>query len=212
MSKLLILGAGGHGKVVADAAMASGKWDSIAFLDNNQEIHEVMGFSVVGDFESYKLQLEEYSAVFIAIGNNKIRMYWLNKLEQEGYNIATIIHPFSVISRFSCIGKGSVILAGVVVNANSSISRGCIINTSSTIDHDCRLGEGVHISPGVSISGTVTVKDYTWIGVGSKVINNISIGENVIAAAGSIIIKDIPDNVMVAGIPSTIKKYFGDER
>ncbi|MNI74237.1 putative acetyltransferase EpsM [compost metagenome] len=166
----------------------------------------------MGDFSSYKLQLKEYSAVFIAIGNNKIRMYWLDKLEQEGYNIATIIHPFSMISSFSTIGKGSVILAGVVVNANSSISRGCIINTSSTIDHDCRLGEGVHVSPGVSISGTVTVDEYTWIGVGSKIINNISIGKNVITAAGSVIIRDIPDNVMVAGIPSTIKKYFGDEQ
>lgn len=212
MPKLLILGAGGHGKVVADAAWSSGKWKHIAFLDNNPKIHKVIGFSVVGDFQSYQSKLQDYSEVFVAIGNNKTRMYWLNKLDQEGYNIATVIHPFSMISRFSSIGKGSVVLAGVVVNADSSINTGCIINTSSTIDHDCILGEGVHVSPGVNISGAVIVKDRTWLGVGTKVSNNINIGKNVIAAAGTVIVKDVPDNVMIAGVPSTIKKYFGDEK
>ncbi|WP_342480564.1 acetyltransferase [Paenibacillus sp. FSL L8-0340] len=212
MSKLLILGAGGHGKVVADAAMASGKWSDIAFLDNNNDLNEVLGFPVLGRFESYQYHLQENWTVFVAIGNNSARMYWLDKLELEGYNIATIIHPYSTISGFSSLGKGSVALAGVVVNANSSIGRGCIVNTSSTVDHDCIISEGVHISPGVNISGTVTVKEDSWLGVGAKVNNNITIGKNVIVAAGAVIIKDVPDNVMVAGIPSTIKKYFGDEQ
>lgn len=212
MSKLLILGAGGHGKVVADTAVASGKWSDIAFLDNNSTLHEVLGFPVIGSFESYQYHLHENWAVFVAIGNNLVRMNWLKKLEMEGYNIATVIHPSSVISGHSTVDKGSVAMARVVINANSTIGKGCIINTSSTIDHDCVIGEGVHISPGANISGTVTVKDNSWLGVGAKVINNIQIGENVVVAAGAVIIKDVPDNVMVAGIPSKIKKYFGDEQ
>ncbi|MEK5491321.1 acetyltransferase [Paenibacillus sp. FSL R7-0297] len=212
MSRLLIFGAGGHGKVVADTAIATGKWSDVAFLDNNINLLNVQGFRVLGDFESYKSHLKEYSAVFVAIGNNKLRMYWLERLEEEGCSVATIIHPYSVISSFSSLGKGSVAQAGVIVNANSSIGKGNILNTSSTIDHDCVLGDGIHISPGVNISGSVIIKDYTWLGVGSKVINNISIGRNVIVAAGAVIIKDIPDNVMVAGVPSKIKKYFGDEQ
>lgn len=211
LAKLLILGAGGHGKVVADAAVASGKWSDIAFLDDNSALSEVLGFPVMGNIDSYKFYLKENWMVFVAIGNNATRLTWLNKLEREGYNIATVVHPSSVISSYSSMGKGSVVLAGAVINANTFIGKGCVINTSSTIDHDCIIGEGVHISPGVNISGTVTVKDYSWLGVGAKVINNIFIGKKVIVAAGAVVIKDVQDNVMVAGIPSTIKKYFGDE-
>ncbi|MEK4286990.1 MULTISPECIES: acetyltransferase [Paenibacillus] len=206
MSKLLILGAGGHGKVVADAALSTGTWDEIAFLDNNKELNDVLGKAVLGGFESYMDHREDYSAAFVAIGNNVTRMIWLERLERAGYEIPSIIHPSSTISRFSQIERGSVIMAGVVVNASTKVGKGCILNTSSSIDHDCILENGVHISPGVNVCGTVHVKSCSWLGVGSKVLNNVTIGFNVIVAAGTIVIKDIPDNVMVAGVPAKIKK------
>lgn len=202
----MILGAGGHGKVVADAAMSSGNWEEIAFLDNDRELTNVLGMPVLGGFESYMEHKENYSAAFVAIGNNITRMIWLDRLERAGFEIPSIIHPSSTISRFSQIERGSVIMAGVVVNASARVGKGCILNTSSSIDHDCTLEHGVHISPGVNLSGTVHVKSCSWLGVGSKVLNNLTIGFNVIVAAGTIVIKDIPDNVMVAGIPAKIKK------
>lgn len=211
MSNLLILGAGGHGKVVAETAIATGKWNTISFLDNNSDLSEVLDLPVLGGFDSYQDHLGIYKSAFVAIGNNKNRLLWLEKLEKAGYQIPSIIHPFSVVSNYSEIGLGSIIMPGVVVNANSIISEGCILNTSSTVDHDCMLENGVHVSPGVNVSGTVHIKKCTWLGVGSKVSNNISIGSNVIVAAGSTVIHDIPDNVMVAGVPAKIKKHFGDE-
>jgi FlaA1/EpsC-like NDP-sugar epimerase len=107
LSKLLILGAGGHGKVVADAAMSTGNWEEIAFLDNNKELTNVLGKSVLGEFDSYMDHKEEYSAAFVAIGNNVTRMIWLDRLERAGFEIPSIIHPSSTISGFSRIERSS---------------------------------------------------------------------------------------------------------
>lgn len=211
LGKLLILGAGGHGKVVAETAMLTGLWDEIAFLDNDSTLNRVIGIPVIGTFDTYHNHKETYSNAIVAIGNNHNRLTWLTTLEQAGYKIPVIIHPSSILSGFCEIESGTVVLAGVVVNANARIAKGCILNTSSTIDHDCVIGNGVHISPGTNISGTVTINDFSWLGVGSKIVNNITIGSNVIVAAGAVVINDIPDSVMVAGVPAQTKKCFGDE-
>lgn len=211
MKNLLILGAGGHGKVVAEAAMLTGRWDEIAFLDNDSSLSKVLGIPVIGSFDDYLDYTTVYSNAIVAIGNNLKRMTWLTKLEQAGYNIPVVIHPYSSVSQFCEIESGTVVMAGAVVNASSTIAKGCILNTSSSIDHDCVIGNGVHISPGVNVSGSVTVHDYSWLGVGAKIANNITIGSNTIVAAGTVVIKDVPDSVMVAGVPAQIKKSFGDE-
>ncbi|MEK4047173.1 acetyltransferase [Paenibacillus sp. FSL H8-0048] len=211
LGNLLILGAGGHGKVVAETALRTGLWDEIAFLDNDSTLNKVIGIPVIGGFDTYPNHKETYSSAIVAIGNNHSRLTWLTTLEQAGYKIPVIIHPSSILSKFCEIESGTVVLAGVVVNANARIAKGCILNTSSTIDHDCVIGNGVHISPGTNVSGTVTINDFTWLGVGSKIVNNITIGSYVIVAAGAVVINDIPDSVMVAGVPAQIKKCFGDE-
>ncbi|WP_342421223.1 acetyltransferase [Paenibacillus sp. FSL E2-0178] len=211
MDNLLILGAGGHGKVVAETAMLTGRWNNIAFLDNDNTLNRVLGIPVIGDFDTYLDHKKTYSNAIVAVGNNRNRHVWLTKLEKAGYKIPVIIHPSSIVSKFSGIESGTVVLANAVINANASIAQGCILNTSCTIDHDCVIGKGVHISPGVNVSGTVTINDYSWLGVGAKIVNNITIGSNAIVAAGAVVISDIPDSVMVAGVPAQIKKSFGDE-
>ncbi|MCE3202847.1 acetyltransferase [Paenibacillus sonchi] len=208
MASLLILGAGGHGKVVAEAAMLTRQWDRISFLDNDNTLNNVVGVPVIGVFDSYLEHKKNYSHAFVALGNNKNRLMWLAKLEKVGFEIPIIIHPNSILSKFCQVDYGTVVLAGVVVNANANIGKGCILNTSSTIDHDCLIGKGVHISPGVNVSGTVTINDCTWLGVGAKISNNIIIGSNVVVAAGAVVISDIPDSVMIAGVPAQIKKRW----
>lgn len=203
---LLILGAGGHGKVVADTALITGKWEQIAFLDDREELHEVMGIPVIGKFVDFKLFRKDYHYAFVAIGNNKLRLEWIERLSNAGFKIPSIIHPVSFVSRSCSIGEGTVVMAGAIINANTNIRRGCIINTSSSIDHDCILEDGVHISPGAHIGGTVNIGKYTWVCIGSSVVNNITIGKNVIIAAGAAVTKNVPDNVMVAGVPAVIKK------
>ncbi|MGG0249781.1 acetyltransferase [Peribacillus frigoritolerans] len=209
MENLLILGAGGHGKVVSEIAFLTNHWGNIAFLDDCDDLKEVLGFPVIGKLGDYNSFKKEYQYAFVAIGNNKLRIKWIERLSREGYIMATLIHPFSSISKTSILGAGTVVMAGAVINPNTNIGIGCIINTSSSIDHDCLLEAGVHISPGVNIGGTVTLNKCSWACIGSSVINNITIGSNVIVAAGAVVNKNVPDNVMVAGVPATIKKQFG---
>lgn len=211
MNKLLILGAGGHGKVVAEAALLSDKWSQIAFLDDNCKSNKIIGIPVIGSFADYKRLVTDYNEAFVAIGNNNFRLKWIKRLKSAGFNIPTIIHPKSVVSDYSKIGEGTVVMAEAVVNPCSKIGRGCIINTSCSIDHDCMLEDGVHISPGAHIAGMVEIAKSTWIGIGASIGNNIKIGTNVIVAAGATVVKNIKDNVMVAGTPAIIKKDLGDE-
>lgn len=206
MSKLLILGAGGHGKVVADTALTMKKWNNIAFLDDRKELEKVIDIPIIGKLKDFESLKKDYQYAFVAIGNNELRLEWIERLLKAGFTIPTIIHPFSFVSKTSSIGEGTVIMAGAVINANSNIGRGCIINTSSSIDHDCILEDGVHISPGVHIGGTVNIGKCTWVCIGSSIINNITIGKNVIIAAGASVIKNVSDNVMVAGVPAIFKK------
>ncbi len=206
MSKLLILGAGGHGKVVAEIASLMKQWDEIAFLDDKEELKEVNGYKIIDKLKNYKLYKEEYKNAFVAIGNNKLRINLINNLLMEGFNVPILVHPTAIISKNVKIDKGTVIMAGAVINTNSVIGKGCIINTSSSIDHDCILKDGVHISPGVHVGGTVNIGKCTWVCIGSSIANNITIGKNVVVAAGAAVIKDVPDNVIVAGVPAIFKK------
>jgi sugar O-acyltransferase (sialic acid O-acetyltransferase NeuD family) len=206
MSKLLILGAGGHGKVVLDVAKITGKWDLISFLDDRDGLKEVMEIPVIGKLEDYKSFREDYNYAFVAIGNNELRLEWLEKLSKEGFIIPKIIHPFSSLSKNVEVGMGTIIMPGVVLNTCAKVGNGCILNTNCSIDHDCILGDAVHLSPGVSIGGTVIVKSKVWLGIGSSISNNIVIGNNSIVAAGAVVIKDVPDNVIVAGIPAKVIK------
>jgi len=209
MSSLLILGAGGHGKVVLEIAKLSQQWDNIAFLDDQVGLKTVLGARVLGKFKDFPFMKDKYKHAFVALGNNSLRMKWINILSDHGFVIPTLIHPFTSISPSSTIKEGTVVMAGCVINASTNIGKGCIINTSSTIDHDCEIQDGVHISPGVHIAGSVSVKKYTWVGIGATIINNITIGSNVVVGAGSVVNRNIPDNVMVAGVPAVIKKQLG---
>ncbi|MGI6587882.1 MAG: acetyltransferase [Peptococcia bacterium] len=208
MAKLLILGAGGHGKVVADIALMMNKWEHIAFLDDKEGLQEIGNIPIIGRLEDYALFKEEFQYAFIAIGKNRLRLKWFEHLSQEGFIIPTIIHPFSSISKFSKIGAGTVVMGGVVINAGTSIGNACIINTSSSIDHDCVLADAVHISPGVNVGGTVNIGQCTWVCIGSRIVNNVDIGCNAVVAAGTAVINAVPNNVLVAGVPAIIKKRF----
>ncbi|MFQ6581341.1 acetyltransferase [Priestia megaterium] len=206
MAKLLILGAGGHGKVVSEIAQLMKQWEEIAFLDDREDISEVLGIPIVGKLADLSALKSEYEYAFVAIGSNTARFKWTEKLSHHGFKIPILIHPSSTVSTKSLIEEGTVIMAGAVINPDARIGRSCIINTASTIDHDCTLQDGVHASPGTHIGGTVNIGERTWIGIGATIINNIAIGSNCVIAAGAVVTKDIPSNVLVAGVPAVIKE------
>jgi sugar O-acyltransferase (sialic acid O-acetyltransferase NeuD family) len=208
MPGLLIVGAGGHGKVVAEAAELMEKWDRISFLDDREELKEVLGFPVIGKTDALISFKGEFRHVFIAIGHNRTRVAWLNKAAQAGFRIPVIIHPSSAVSKYSTVGEGTAVMAGSVINVHAVLGKGCIVNTCASIDHDCVLGDGVHVSPGAHVSGNVTIGEDSWVCAGSSIKNGITIGRHVIVAAGAAVIRDVPDQVMVAGVPAESKKHI----
>lgn len=197
---VIIIGAGGHAKVIADIIEKSGD-NLIGFLDDNKDIQNKVIYKdkkVIGtikDTEKYK-----NLCFIIGIGNNKIRKQIAEKYNLNWY---TAIHPNSTIGNCVTIDEGSVIMAGVIINPYTTIGKHCIINTKSSIDHDNKIEAYIHISPGSTLCGTVTIKELTWICTGSTIINNITIEKNNIIGAGSIVIKDIKEtNKTYIGVPA----------
>lgn len=200
MKKLVIIGASGHGTVVADIAIALNRWRSIAFLDDDDSIKAHLGLEVIGKTAD-ALKFRDEADFIVAIGNNATREMILEQLVDEGVNIITLIHPSAVIENNVEIGMGTVVMAGVVINSSTRVGKGCIVNTSSSIDHDNIIEEFVHISPGVRTAGNVTIGKGTWLGIGSVVSNNIKICSGCKFGAGSVVIKDITESGTYVGVP-----------
>jgi len=199
--RLLIIGAGGHGKVVADIAMKMNIWDKIAFLDDDESIKTCMAIDVIGKSED-ALKYKDDSDLFVAIGNNFTREKIQENLQTIGASIATLIHPSAILGTDVMINKGTAIMAGVVINCSSRIGKGCIINTAASLDHDCVIEDYAHLSPGVRLSGTVNIGKSTWLGIGSIVGNNIGIAFDCIIGAGAVVIKDITESGTYVGVPA----------
>lgn len=206
MSRLLIVGAGGHGAVAAEAAVESGSWKVIEFLDDHLAGSKVLGFSVIGGVGDLDLHLDSSTEVLIAIGDNAQRLDLLERAAESGVPLASVIHPGAHISRSACLGAGCVAFAGVVVNARAQIGAGTILNSSATVDHDCVIGDGAHVSPGANLAGDVKVGDRSWIGIGAAVREGISIGRESIVGAGAAVLADVPDGVTVGGVPARVLK------
>lgn len=200
-SKLLIIGASGHGKVIADIALKMNRWQSIAFLDDNDDVKVSMGIEVIGK-SSDAFRYVNNCDIFVAIGNNAIREMIQERLENEGANIPVLIHPWAIIGEQVKLGVGSVVMAGAVVNCCTQIGKGSIINTGATIDHDNLIEDYVHISPGVHVAGTVRIGKGTWLGIGSVVSNNVNITSGCKIGAGAVVVKDILETGTYIGIPA----------
>jgi sugar O-acyltransferase (sialic acid O-acetyltransferase NeuD family) len=205
-NKLLIIGASGHGKVVADIAMKMNKWQSIAFLDNNKSIKSSMGLEVIGTSDDFFTHIDEYE-IFVGIGKNATRKKIFEMLETFGARIPVLIHPNAVIGSHVNIGIGTAVMAGAIVNCCTKIGKGCIINTGSTIDHDNDIEDFVHISPGAHLAGTVKVGKGSWLGIGSVVSNNINITNRCKVGAGAVVVNNITQSGVYVGTPAKRLHY-----
>ena len=202
-SNLLILGAGGHGRVVADAAESSEAWNKIAFIDEKYPDLGASGrWPVIGKTADLSELLTEWPDAVVAIGANTLRLELLKLCSEKGFNVVNIIHTSARVAEDVSLGNGTVIFASAVINTGASLGQGCIVNTAASVDHDCSLAEGVHLSPGVHLGGTVSVGSRSWVGIGSSVVNNIRIGSDVIVGAGAAVISNVRDNHTVVGVPA----------
>ena len=198
LSRLVIVGASGHGKVIADIAKLNG-YKEIVFLDDNEAVDECAGYPVVGSSCDFTKVEKD---VVIAIGNAKIRSRIQEQYESQGFHLVTLIHPGATIADSAEIGAGSVIMAGAVINPYAKLGKGCIVNTCASVDHDCVLGDYVHVAVGAHLCGTVEVGAYTWIGAGATVSNNISICPECMIGAGAVVVKDLDEKGTYVGVPA----------
>lgn len=200
--KLAVLGASGHGKVVADTALAA-DWKSVVFFDDAWPgLTQNGSWAVVGDTSSLHERCQEFDGVVVGIGNNRIRLAKTQELMSAGATLATIVHPHAAISPYTTLGAGSVVFAGAVIQVDAKLGEACIINTRASVDHDCYLADAVHICPGTSLAGLVTVGEASWVGLGASVKQLVTIGADVTVGAGAAVVHSIPDSQTVAGVPA----------
>lgn len=200
-SRLVILGASGHGRVVADVAAHTGRYGEIAFLDDDPERKSSLGFPVLGPGADLARYLDSHE-VFVAVGDNRSRRRLQLEAEGLGARLATLVHPGAILGSFVTLGPGTVVMAGAVINCGTTVGRGCIINTSASVDHDNDLEDFVHLSPGVHLAGTVRVGEGTWIGIGASVINNLRIAADCRIGAGAVVVRDLVERGTYVGVPA----------
>ncbi len=197
-----ILGASGHGKVVAEIAELNGYQNIVFFDDRWPELQSVEHWSVEGNFETLLSSATQFDLTVIAIGNNKVRLTKQKQLSSAGARFALLAHPKATISQYAQLGIGTVVMANAVINPFVQIGEACVLNTSSTIDHDCKLADGVHVSPGSNLAGGITVGECAWLGIGSQVTQLLSIGSGAIVGAGATVVTNVPNFQTVVGTPA----------
>lgn len=204
MSKqLLILGAGGHGKVIADIAKNCG-YEDIAFLDDHKAGQTWAGYPVVGG----AADMARYPGceLIVAVGDGAARQRLTEQAEKLGMKFPVLIHPKAAVAEDVSLGAGTVVMVGAVINPGAVLGKGCIVNTCASVDHDCVLDDFVHVSVGAHLAGTVTVGSGTWIGVGACIINNLSICRDCMIGAGAVVVKPITESGVYMGVPAKKKR------
>jgi UDP-perosamine 4-acetyltransferase len=204
---LLVLGAGGHGKVVADAARAAG-WNVLAFADTDpgRRNAKVMELPVLdGSLASVaSFCRDETAQVVVAIGQNRVRKRVFEALRADGASLATVVHPSAILAPDVRVGQGVVVFAGAIVNVGSSLGENAIVNTGARLDHDNELGAHAHVSPGVATGGEVKIGEGTHLGVGVSVRNQITIGAWSVVGVGAAVVQNLADGVVAYGVPARV--------
>ena len=199
MKKLMIIGAGGHGRVIADIAQKLG-YSEISFLDDGN-VTTNMNLLVLGKIEEWKKYIDSY-VFFVAIGNGRTRERVLQMLLDGGAKVETLIHPSAIIGYGVTLGTGCAVMAGAVINPCVKIGKGGIVNTCASVDHDCILGDYVHVAIGAHLAGDVNVGDYVWIGAGATIKESLTLCTNSIIGAGATVVKNITEEGKYIGTPA----------
>lgn len=203
--KLIVFGAGGHAKVVIDIIEQQGIYAIAGLLDDDpkHQGRNFFGYPVLGTRAALPALISaQLHHAIVTIGDNAIRAAVALLLDAQGWRCASAVHPRASIGRGVEIGAGSVIMAGCVVNADTTLGANVIVNTGATVDHDCRIGDAVHIAPGCHLCGGVSVGTGSLLGAGTTVTPGVGIGNKAIVGAGSTVIRDVADGAKVSGSPA----------
>jgi len=204
--KVLIYGAGGHAKVVADLARLC-KIDIAGFVDDTSADRDGQIFYGSVIFHEAAQARHDYSdndlGVVVAIGDCAARTRIATELERQNFKLLTLIHPAATVAQSARVSAGTVVMAGAIINADVAIGKNVIVNTGAILEHDCVIEDGAHICPGVRLGGGASIGSQTWIGIGAIIKDRVRVGSGSIVGAGSLVLKDVPDNITVYGSPAS---------
>jgi sugar O-acyltransferase (sialic acid O-acetyltransferase NeuD family) len=206
--RVLVWGAGGHGKVVVDAILSGEKWEIGGVIDEDRRKSgsEVLGVPVMlfdGDLMRMAQRLQcEYAT--IAIGDNYTRSEKFELLRSAGLAAATVVHPSAHVSRFVKIGEGVIILAGATINAGTVLEDNVCVNTAASVDHDNYLEQSCHIFPNATLTGSVHVGEFAYVGAGAVIKPNVTIQKYSYVGAGAVVLHDVAEGKIVCGVPAQV--------
>ncbi len=208
----LIIGAGGHGKVVLDILRSATVYQPIGFVDAdpklaNTRISNLPVFGGIHLLNRLKQQHHLQTAI-IAIGDNRTRAGYVKTVEDHGLKLINAIHPTASVSASATIGKNVVIAANAIIAAEAKIADLAIINNGAIVDHECEIGTAAHICPGAKLAGRVRVESHAFIGLGANIIQCLTIGQNATIGAGATVLADVPPNATAVGVPARIIKVL----
>lgn len=199
--RLAIFGGGGHGRVVADCALACG-WSETVIFDDDAALIRSGPWAIAGTGLDLLANVTEFDGVIVAIGNNSKRLDWHQRLLSAGSRPVTLIHPAATVSPYTEVGLGSVVLAAAVVTIGAVLGDAVIVNNCASVNHDCVLDDAVHVAPGAHLAGGVRVGHGAWVGLGAVVREYVTIGNRVFIGAGSIVVRSVDDGLTVMGNPA----------
>ena len=209
MSRVLVVGASGHAKVVLDIFEKQTMHQVVGLLDDFKPAGtSIFGYDVVGSVADVGRLATELRAdgLFVAIGDNFIRSQLCERLKSLApqLNFVVAVHPFAQIARGVVLSGGSVVMAGVVINSDSQVGEGCILNTNSSLDHDSRMGSFSSLAPRVVTGGNVTLGEGCAVGIGAVILHRRRIGQHAVVGAGSVVTRDVPDLTVSYGVPAKV--------
>jgi sugar O-acyltransferase (sialic acid O-acetyltransferase NeuD family) len=201
---IILIGAGGHGRVVLDAIRAAGAHRVVGFLDANEGLAgtAVDGVPVLGAFQLLLKLRESVPGAFVSIGDNPTRQSYARMLREKGFELVQVVHPRAIVAPNARIDNNVYVAPGAVVCAGAEIAEGVILNTSCVVDHECQVGEYAHIGPGALLAGRVRVGPRAFVGMGASVIPCLNVAEECQIGAGAVVIRDVPHGAKAVGVPA----------
>jgi UDP-perosamine 4-acetyltransferase len=208
--QVVIIGAGGHGRVVLDILRTEGRYDPIGFVDADTRLTgtSVSELAVLGPTNILpKLRQQQRVAhAIVAIGDNRTRQRYTAAVQAEGFELVSAIHPTAFVSPTARLGRNVVICPNASVITEARLGDSVIVNTGAIVEHECELAEAVHVAPGACLAGRVRVGACAFIGIGAQVIQCLAVGEGATVGAGAVVVEDVPDGATVVGVPARVVK------
>lgn len=204
--KLVLVGAGGHGRVVAEIIRLTGRFDLVGAIDPDPKAATTAGLKWLGDdtaLEKLRHAGLARAAVGVgSIGDTRARAGLRRRLQALGFELPTLVHPTAVVSRTASFGDGCQVMAGALVNPGTRAGAGVVVNTGAIVEHDCRLADDSFVGPGAALGGDVRLAEGAFVGIGATVLQGVGLGARALAGAGAVVVRNVPAGVTVVGVPA----------